>query len=184
MGEAWYKDGTSMVPGCPLKVSRFCAHTRRFSPSVITISSPKFQSLFLMKTSSVSLSSIWRETPRRLRVQIVLIGFVASLLALVCLASGCATTAAGLAREERIYGIATNVVAHAQQIAPALPAPINTVTEAVLAVLTAGLGAWNTIQHREIAKLKNGKMNSNGSAGSVATDSNGSGGSGKSPPSG
>jgi hypothetical protein len=48
--------------------------------------------------------------------------FFALLLA-VALASRCATTPAGIVREERIYGLATNVVAHAQQIAPADPQP-------------------------------------------------------------
>jgi hypothetical protein len=173
-----------MVPACMQKVSCSCAHARRFRSTVITISSPKFLSLFLMNTSSQSPSSFWRQTPRGIRVQIVLIGIVAFCLALVCPASGCATTDAGLAREERIYGIATNVVAHAQQIAPSLPTPFNVGSEGILAVLTAALAAWNTVQHREIAKLKTGKMNNNGSAGTVATDSNGSGGSGSKSPSG
>ena len=112
-----------MVPACTLKVSRFCAHSCRFPSNVITISSVKFQSLFSMKTSSQFPSSFSRQTPRGIRVQILLIAFVACLLALACLASGCATTTAGLAREEPIYGIATNVVAHAQQIAPSLLTP-------------------------------------------------------------
>ena len=114
-----------------------------------------------MKTSSQFPSSFWRATPRAIRVQIVLIGFVAFCLALVCFASGCATTDAGLAREEPIYGIATNVVAHAQQIAPSFPTPFNIGSEGILAVLTAALGAWNTMQPREIAKLKTGKMTPN-----------------------
>jgi hypothetical protein len=112
-------------------------------------------------------TSFPRHFPRNLRRQTLIFLFVAAVLAAICFASGCATTEGGIEREARIYALATNVVAHAQQIAPSLPAPVNTLAEAVLGAITLGLGAWNTLQHKQIKKLKNGANGAGASSGNA-----------------
>jgi hypothetical protein len=62
-----------------------------------------------------------------------------------------------LATEQKIYADATNIVAIADKIAPALPQPIATPVEAILGVISAALAAWNAHQQQSIAKLRAGK---------------------------
>ena len=62
----------------------------------------------------------WKQSPFGLRAQVIGLLLLFTVLLAVCCAAGCATTSEGVAREERIYTIATNVVARAQSIAPSL----------------------------------------------------------------
>ena len=72
----------------------------------------------------------------------------------------CASTPAGLAREEKAYNATSNTVAFLQPIAAAAPAPFNTFLEGVLAAGGALLAFWASHLHRSVAELKIG----NGSA--------------------
>lgn len=69
---------------------------------------------------------------------------------------GCSTTAAGLAKEQAIYATATNIVARAQEVAAVIPPPAQNITGAVLALVSIGLAAWNSWQHRQIQDLQSG----------------------------
>ena len=69
---------------------------------------------------------------------------------------GCASTQAGLNREQKIYQVATNVVGIGQQVAPSLRQPLSSAVEFALGIATAALTAWNTHQQLAIRKLKNG----------------------------
>jgi hypothetical protein len=60
--------------------------------------------------------------------------------------TGCATTPAGLDREQALYRAGTNVVAQAQSILPFVPAPVASPLEIVLGLAGAALGAWNLHQ--------------------------------------
>ena len=73
----------------------------------------------------------------------------AGLLAL----SSCATTPAGLQREQSVFNVATNIVHAAEQVAPAIPPPERALVELLLGVATAGLAAWNTHLHRRLGQL-------------------------------
>jgi hypothetical protein len=88
-------------------------------------------------------------------VFIFIVAAGAGLLAL----SSCATSPAGLQREQSLFTVATNVVYAAQQVAPAVPPPERALIELLLGVATAGLAAWNTHLHRRL-----GQLNGNGSA--------------------
>ena len=74
--------------------------------------------------------------------------------------SSCASTPAGLAREQTAYNVTSNAVAFVQPIAQSAPAPFNTLLEGVLAAGGALLALWASHLHRFVAELKNG----NGSA--------------------
>jgi hypothetical protein len=82
----------------------------------------------------------------------------AGLLAL----SSCATSPAGLQREQSLFRVATNVVYVASQVAPVVPPPERALVELLLGVATAGLAAWNTHLHRRL-----GQLNGNGPAASA-----------------
>jgi hypothetical protein len=95
-----------------------------------------------VKYSFQSVSSFWTLCHRKLRVKLVFtFVFFARLLA-VALASRCATKPAGIVREERIYSMAANVVAHAQKIAPSLPQPVRSATEACPLLVAFSLVAF------------------------------------------
>ena len=99
----------------------------------------------------------------------VLLVLLVGTLVLVILAVGCASSPAGLAREEAIYGWATNTVSQARQIVPYLPAPASNAVEVGLGIAAALLAAWNAAQHRAIQQLRNGNgANAKGSPGAKA----------------
>lgn len=81
----------------------------------------------------------------------ILLG-LAGLLAV----SSCATSEKGLAREQALYITASNTVATAQAVAPALPAPTGTMLEGILGIGGALLALWATHLQRSLADLKNG----------------------------
>jgi hypothetical protein len=109
-------------------------------------------------------SARWWDAPRMLRRAALLALLVLLMVALVILAGGCASSPAGLAREEAIYGWATNTVGQARQIVPYLPAPASNAVEVGLGIAAALLAAWNAAQHRAIQQLRNGNgANANGS---------------------
>jgi len=109
-----------------------------------------------MKNSFQSASALFSDTPAGLRRAIVLALLALGVLMLVALAAGCASTPTGVAREEAIYGWATNAVSQARQLIPFIPAPASNVAEISLGILAALLAAWNTAQRQAIQKLKNG----------------------------
>jgi hypothetical protein len=86
-------------------------------------------------------------------VFIFIVAAGAGLLAL----SSCATSPAGLQREQSLFSVATNVVYAASQVAPVVPPPERALVELLLGVATAGLAAWNTHLHRRL-----GQINGNG----------------------
>ena len=83
-------------------------------------------------------------------------------MAITVVASGCATTAPGLSREQALYRAGTNVVASLEKVVPFMPVPVSSTAEVFLALAGAGLAAWNTHQQVAIRKLKNGNGNGNG----------------------
>ena len=87
-------------------------------------------------------------------VFIFIVAAGAGLLAL----SSCATTPAGLQREQSLFTVATNIVHVAEQVAPAIPPPERALVELLLGAATAALAAWNTHLHRRL-----GLLNGNGS---------------------
>jgi len=92
------------------------------------------------------------------RAEIVLTALAAPLLLIVFLSlpamQGCATSPTGLAREQHLYQVGTNVVAGLQAVAPYLPAPVQFPTEIALAAVTAALSAWNSTSRRPSAPSK------------------------------
>ena len=69
--------------------------------------------------------------------------------------TSCATSPAGIARENHIYDYATNIVAGIHAIAPALPQPVGGALEGLLALASAGLALWSTHLHRAVSALRN-----------------------------
>jgi hypothetical protein len=112
-----------------------------------------------MKTALQSLCRCVKATDWRARLSIA--ACAACLLSLVVFLplSGCASTPAGLDREQALYQAGTNVVTTIHEIVPYLPAPAGTAVEGMLALATAALAAWNTHQHLQIRTLKNGNGN-------------------------
>ena len=92
----------------------------------------------------------------RLSGLIVACSFTLLVLAGSLALSSCASTPAGLAREEKAYNATSNTVAFLQPIAAASPAPFNTLLEGVLAAGGALLAFWASHLHRSVAELKNG----------------------------
>ena len=68
--------------------------------------------------------------------------------------TSCATSPAGIARENHIYDYATNIVASIHAIAPALPQPVGGALEGLLALASAGLALWSTHLHRQVSALR------------------------------
>ena len=68
--------------------------------------------------------------------------------------TSCATSPAGIARENHIYDYATNIVAGIHAIAPALPQPVGGALEGLLALASAGLALWSTHLHRQVSALR------------------------------
>jgi hypothetical protein len=110
-----------------------------------------------------ALRAIPRACWKGARAEIALTALAAPLALIVFLSlpamQGCATSPQGLAREQHLYQVGTNVVAGVQAVAPYLPAPVQFPTEIALAAVTAALSAWNIHQQKAISALKNGKSN-------------------------
>ena len=115
-----------------------------------------------MKRSLLSLSALVGGPTRRLELWLAILCALGAALAMLTLPTGCASTSAGLAREQAVYRAGTNVVAQAESLLPFVPAPVATPVEVVLGLISAGLGAWNLHQQKSIKKLKNGGANGNG----------------------
>ncbi len=98
----------------------------------------------------------------------VLLGLFSIWVVLMLLAVSCSTDRASLERYQAEYKVATNTlnIVHSA-VQPYVPPPVNTATEGVFAIVTGLLAAWNTWQHRQIAQLKNGQKNSNGTPATV-----------------
>ena len=128
-----------------------------------------------MKPISRFLSACYRDTdPAHRRSIAAMLGlFLVCTLAL-CVPS-CAHTEPGLDREQAMYRAGTNIVGTAQTIVPYLPAPAGMAAEVVLGIASGLLAAWNTRQHLEIKKLKNGNGNGHAKELAKATASPGTG---------
>ena len=122
-----------------------------------------------MKTSLRFLYRCVKATDRRTLLCIVACAAYLLVLTLFVMLCGCASTPAGLNREQALYRAGTNVVATLHEVVPYLPPPVGGAAEGVLALATAALAAWNTHQHLQIKKLKNGNGHGNGN-GSVASN--------------
>ena len=107
----------------------------------------------------------WTECPKHEKCTLLVMSALLNIGLALVLLQGCASTPQGLAREQRFYAGATNVVGVAQQIAPFLPAPIGTPLGAVLGAVAAALATWNIHQQRTLSALK--KQNA---AAKVASD--------------
>ena len=104
-----------------------------------------------------NVSGFWTESPRRLRVAVIFMACLSLGLLWLCMLPGCATTSAGIAREQAVYSTATNVVAKLTAAAPAIPAPYGTLATDILFVVSGLLAVWNTWQHKAITSLQNGQ---------------------------
>ncbi len=74
----------------------------------------------------------------------------------------CATSEAGLKREEGLYLVLSNSLATARVVAPGVPPPTGTMVEGVLGVGGALLALWATHLQRSLRDLKTGNGGSNG----------------------
>ena len=97
-----------------------------------------------------------KNRPHKLLALIVACSFTLLVLAGSLVLSSCASTPAGLAREEKAYHATSNTVAFLQPVAAAAPAPFDTLLEGVLAAGGALLALWASHLHRSVAELKNG----------------------------
>jgi len=75
---------------------------------------------------------------------------------------GCASTPAGLNREQGIYRVSTNLVSGLQSIVSFVPAPVATSVEVLFGLASATIGAWNIYQQKSIRQFKNVNSNNNG----------------------
>jgi hypothetical protein len=107
----------------------------------------------------IFLLAYFRERPAAVKAAIIGSTALLSVLVLataLAISTGCATTKKGVAREQALYQTATNVVGQAETVIHYLPAPASNAGEIALGIATALLTAWNTHQHLQIRKLKNG----------------------------
>ncbi len=74
--------------------------------------------------------------------------------------SSCATSPAGIAREEGAIHSLSNAPVALRQGAVYLPQPAGGIVEALLAAATAGLAAWSAHLHNSVKTLKNGTSRS------------------------
>lgn len=78
------------------------------------------------------------------------------LLSAVILTS-CASTPAGLEREQAVYRAATNTVSVIDRyVVPVTPEPYRGAAELLIGLVGAGLAAWNLHQQKAIKRLQNG----------------------------
>jgi hypothetical protein len=101
-------------------------------------------------------SECWQGTPPRTWADSFAALILLALIAILCLGMTCSVTKEGLTREHALYSAGTNAVATIHTLTPYMPAPLASTTELVLAAASGLLAAWNTAQHRQIKKLKNG----------------------------
>lgn len=90
--------------------------------------------------------------PRHPAAVIILGALLISLLAFAFVS--CSTTREGIEREQRISNTASNIVETIAPAARALPPPYNYLAEALIAVIGAGLGAWNLSQAKRLKDLE------------------------------
>ena len=113
------------------------------------------------------------DLPPRYTRNILLAAAAALLLAAAISLTSCASTSAGLHREQVIYSAGTNAVSQLQTLVPYVPAPLNTPVEAALALATAALAFWNSHQQRAISALKNGGSSPSSATGPASPISQG-----------
>ena len=109
-----------------------------------------------MNKITTFVSACFRECPFRHRCAIMAMSALLGLMFIVALHTGCASTSAGLNREQGIYRASTNVISGVQSLVPFMPAPVATPVEVILGIASAALGAWNLHQQKSIKALKNG----------------------------
>ena len=88
-----------------------------------------------MKKLSSFFRNCVRECPFRFRCTIMAMSALLALMIILSLHTGCASTQAGLSREQGLYRVSTNIVTGVQQYVPYLPAPVSD-TSKCLTVLT------------------------------------------------
>ena len=103
-----------------------------------------------------------RALPPSLRACTAAVLLVFGLSCLLTATVSCAHTQTGLAREQALYQVGTNVVGSLQSIVPYVPAPAGPAAEIALAVVSTLLASWNLHQQQQLKKLKNGNGNGNG----------------------
>ncbi len=111
----------------------------------------------------MNLSSSKTASKRAFHLPAMAIGMclciVAGMAGLLALSS-CATSPAGLAREEGAIHSLSNAAVALRQGAVYLPQPAGGIVEALLAAATAGLAAWSAHLHNSVKTLKNGNTRS------------------------
>ncbi len=92
----------------------------------------------------------------------LMLGVFSVWVVLMLLTVSCSTDRASLEKYQAEYKAATNTlnIVHTA-VQPYVPAPINTATEGVFAIVTGLLAAWNTWQHRQIAALQKSQQAGN-----------------------
>ena len=82
--------------------------------------------------------------------------------------TSCATTPAGIAREEQLYRVTTNAVGGIGSLAPYTAPPVSTLLEGVTAVGGALLAVWASHLHRSVRALENKPPNGSPPVGTPA----------------
>ena len=83
--------------------------------------------------------------------------FIAAVVAGSLSLVSCATTEAGLQREQTLYLTTSNATHSLTQVLPYVPPPANSLLEGILAVGGALLALWATHLHRSLNEVRNGK---------------------------
>jgi hypothetical protein len=83
---------------------------------------------------------------------IPVLAFAIAIFAVIEL--GCATTPAGLKREQAAYLVTSNAVQTVAQVGSSLPAPVNGILEGATAIASALLALWASHLHRSVAELR------------------------------
>jgi hypothetical protein len=110
-----------------------------------------------MRKSFLKLSKSWTNSSSTFRVGVLTVFFCFVMFGTILLTSSCSTSPTGLATEQKIYTIATNVVAKLSPVAQVAPPPFSTYATDILFVLSAALAGWNTWQQKHINALQNGQ---------------------------
>lgn len=79
------------------------------------------------------------------------------IAAVLLLLTGCASSPAGIRREQALFQAATNTVSVIDRyVVPVTPQPYRGAAELAVGLIGAGLAAWNLHQQKAIKALQNG----------------------------
>jgi hypothetical protein len=101
-------------------------------------------------------------SPHRFPLWVTVAGVCSFILLLTAgslVLSSCATTPAGIARENHLYLATSNALVSLNSVAPAIPQPVGGLVEGCLAIGGALMAVWATHLHRSMRTLQNGAKN-------------------------